>query len=177
MIYLQYFFMYLAGSAGLLPCAIRFQVSSSLASTGAGGQQLGPKNARSILELSRTQEIHTGNLCLVHFSSFCILFSLATQSSPQSSHLWALGLRCMRVTPAGSSQLQRLSQRSGRRCPLPRAAWLDVHSTASNGSSRSRLNVQLLTFQSSGKNRHGYHISQYWFGKLPGKPVCGLETP
>ena len=67
MIYLQYFFMYLAGSAGLLPCAIRFQVSSSLASTGAGGQQLGPKNARSILELSRTQEIHTGNLCLVHF--------------------------------------------------------------------------------------------------------------
>jgi hypothetical protein len=117
------------------------------------------------------------SLCLVHFSSFCIHFFLATQSSPQSSHLWALGLRCMRVTPAGSSQLQRLSQRSGRRCPLPRAAWLDVHSTASNGISRSRPNVQLLTFQSSGKNVHGDHISQHWFGKLTGKPVCGLKTP
>ena len=232
MIYLQYkFFMYLARSAGLLPCAIRFQVSSSLASTGAGGQ-LGPfhgvtvypgvvqdpgdpyRESRSraffiillviLIYIYITIYIYISIYIIIYicvhiyiyvcvcpyghiycvcvsiiyiyihtYSTFCPFF-LATQSSPQSSHLWALGLRCLRVTPAGSS-LQRWSQRSGRRCPLPRAAWLDVHSTASTAFPGPGRMCSYWHSNPAAKMANGYHISQR-FRKLTGKPVCGLET-
>jgi hypothetical protein len=124
MIYLQYkFFIYLARSAGLLPCAIRFQVSSSLASMGAGGQQLGPKNARSILELSRTQEIHTGNLsvsCIFHH--FASIFSWRP-NQVLSPHICE-PLAC---AACGSPRRDPLSCRDCRRDPAGGAPSHEQH--------------------------------------------------